>query len=180
MAKLISKTYGDALFDLAIETDKLDALQEEVEAVMEVLGANEEFIKIMCHPKITQEEKHSVINNVFQGKVSDEFIGFLFTVENKGRFQEIMSILSYFVDRCREYKKIGVAYVTSAVPLKDSEKQAVENRLLETTSYESFIMNFQEDSTLIGGMVLRIGDRVVDSSVKTKLNNMAKSLAAMS
>jgi F-type H+-transporting ATPase subunit delta len=70
--------------------------------------------------------------------------------------------------------------VTSAVPLKDSEKKAVEDRLLETTDYKSFLMNYEEDASLIGGMVIRIGGRVVDSSVKTKLNNMAKSLAAMS
>jgi F-type H+-transporting ATPase subunit delta len=180
MAKLISKTYGDALFELAIETDKLDALQEEVEAVMEVLDTNPEFVKLMCHPKISMDEKTEVLNTVFQGKASDELTGFLATIESKGRFQEIHNILSYFVDRCREYKKIGVAYVTSAVPLKDSEKKAVEEKLLETTAYESFIMNFDEDSSLIGGMVIRIGGRVVDSSVKTKLSNMAKSLSATS
>jgi F-type H+-transporting ATPase subunit delta len=180
MAKLISKTYGDALFELALETDKLDALQEEVEAVMEVLHTNKEFIKLMCHPRISREEKKQMIITVFQGKVSDELIGFFTTIEGKGRFQEIESILSYFVDRCREYKKIGVAYVTSAVPLKDSEKKAVEDKLLETTAYKSFIMHFEQDSSLIGGMVIRIGGRVVDSSVKTKLNNMAKSLSATS
>jgi F-type H+-transporting ATPase subunit delta len=180
MAKLISKTYGDALFELALETDKLDTLQEEVEAVREVLHTNQEFIKFMCHPRISTEEKNTVITNVFEGKVSEELTGFFLTVQSKGRFSEIDNILSYFVDRCREYKKIGVAYVTSAVPLKDSEKKAVEDRLLETTDYKSFLMNYEEDASLIGGMVIRIGGRVVDSSVKTKLNNMAKSLAAMS
>ena len=134
MAKLVSKTYGDALFELAVETNRLETIQEEVEAVMDVLKTNEDFIKLMGHPRISVEEKSSVLENVFKGKVSDELTGFLLTIESKGRFYEIERILTYFVDRVREYKKIGVAHVTSAMPLTDSEKKAVESRLLETTS----------------------------------------------
>ena len=63
------------------------------------------------------------------------------------------------------------------MPLKDAEKDAVEKRLLETTKYESFVMKYEVDPALIGGMKIQIGDRVVDSSIKTKLNNMAKSLS---
>ena len=177
MAKLVSKTYGEALFELAVEENKLDALMEEVEAVMQVLDDNEDFVKLMCHPKICVEEKCSVLETVFHGRVSDELTGFFLTIEDKGRFKEIYDILSYFVDECREYKKIGVAHVTSAVPLKDAEKYAVEKRLLETTKYESFVMKYEVDPALIGGMKIQIGDRVVDSSIKTKLNNMAKSLS---
>ena len=109
--------------------------------------------------------------------MSDELTGFFLTIEEKGRFKEIYQILSYFIDECREYKKIGVAHVTSAAALKEEQKEAVEKRLLETTKYESFVMNFEVDRSLIGGMKIRIGDRVVDSSIKTKLNNMAKSLS---
>ena len=67
--------------------------------------------------------------------------------------------------------------MTSAAALKEEQKEAVEKRRLETTKYESFVMNFEVDPSLIGGMKIRIGDRVVDSSIKTKLNNMAKSLS---
>ena len=177
MAKLVSKTYGEALFELAVEENKLDALMEEVEAVIQVLDDNEDFVKLMCHPKICVEEKCSVLETVFHGRVSDELTGFFLTIEDKGRFKEIYDILSYFVDECREYKKIGEAHVTSAVPLKDAEKDAADMRLLETTKYESFVMKYEVDPALIGGMKIQIGDRVVDSSIKTKLNNMAKSLS---
>ncbi len=175
----MTKTYGDALFELAVEGDELDAFLEEVEVVREVIGANGEFVKLMCHPKISEEEKSSMLETVFKGRVSDELTGFLLTVESKGRFQEITGILSYFVDRCREYKGIGVAHVTSAVPLKDPQRKAVEKRLLQTTEYKSFVMDYKEDPSLIGGVRIQIGDRVVDSSIRTKLNNMAKSLAGI-
>ena len=70
MAKLVSKTYGEALFELAVEENKLDALMEEVEAVIQVLDDNEDFVKLMCHPKICVEEKCSVLETVFHGRVS--------------------------------------------------------------------------------------------------------------
>ncbi len=177
MAKLVSDVYGEALFELAVEENAVDSLLEEVEVVQQVLDANEEFVKLMCHPEMSAEEKSSVLETVFKGRVSDDITGFILTIESKGRFKEIDAILSYFVDRVREYKKIGKAYVTSAVPLTQEQKEKIEERLLATTPYVSFLMEYREDPSLIGGLVIQIGDRVVDSSIKTELGNMAKSLS---
>ena len=57
MAKLVSTTYGDALFELALEMNQVDAFQEEVKAIMEALEQNRDLTKLMNHPKITKEEK---------------------------------------------------------------------------------------------------------------------------
>ena len=94
------------------------------------------------------------------------------TIVEKGRFSEIEKILTYFIDKVREYKKIGVAYVISAVELSKDEKQEIVQKLLNTTSYVEFIMNYSVDASLIG-----VGDRVVDSSIRSKLNRMAKELS---
>ena len=78
--------------------------------------------------------------------------------------------------KVKEYKKIGTAYVTSAVELSETQKSQVKERLLATTVYKEFEMNYTVDESLIGGMVIRIGDRVVDSSIKTQLYELKKSL----
>lgn len=177
MAKLVSKTYGEALFEVAVEDGTVDSLLREVEAVLEVIDANEEYVKLLTHPKLPVEEKISLLEKAFKTKVSDTLVGFLVTIVEKGRFAEIRSILSYFVDKVREYQQIGVAYVTSATTLTETQQEEVVKRLLETTSYVKFIMNYDVDPTLIGGMLIRIGDRVVDSSIKTKLGRMGKELS---
>lgn len=177
MAKLVSKTYGDALFEVAVEDGSVDSLQEEVEGVLAIFSENEDYIKILNHPKIPVEEKSNLIKEAFEGKVSDDLLGLMLTVVDKGRFSEIEGILNYFLVEVREYKKIGTAAVTSAVELTDAEKAQVEKRLLETTDYESFLLDYYVDKELIGGMVIRIGDRVVDSSIRTKLNSMARELS---
>ncbi|MCX4328698.1 MAG: F0F1 ATP synthase subunit delta [Lachnospiraceae bacterium] len=176
MAKLVSKTYGDALFEVAVEEGTLDTMLEEVEAVLQVLKGNKEYINLLSHPKIPVDEKKAMVEEAFKDKVSPELAGFLITIVEKGRFTEIEDILSYFMSRVWEEKKTGVACVTSAAVLSETQKKEIEAKLLETTSYVQFRMDYAVNPALIGGMVIKIGDRVVDGSVKTKLENMAKEL----
>lgn len=176
MAKLISKTYGDALFELAVEEDKVDVLLEEIVQLQEVLSDNEDFGRLMNHPKIIVEEKLQVAGNVFAGRVSDELLGFLKIIITKDRYRDIDAILDYFIAEVKRYKGIGVATVTTAVPLKEQQCRRIEQRLLDTTEYAKMEMHYELDESLIGGMVVRIGDRVVDSSIRTKLSELQKEL----
>ena len=176
MAKLVSKTYGDALFELALEADKLDLFLEEVKAVAEAMEQNEDLTRLMNHPKIVKEEKMKLIEDIFKGNVSDELVGLMRMVVEKGHYNELGSIFLHFINQVKEYKKIGTAYVTAPLPLSDEQKAAVEKRLLETTKYVEFEMHYDVDAALIGGLVIRIGDRVVDSSVKNKLTSLTREL----
>ena len=86
------------------------------------------------------------------------------------------AILDYFLVKVKEHRNIGTAFVTTAASLSDEQKTKVESRLLETTKYEKMDITYNEDASLIGGMVIRIGDRVVDSSIKTKIYELTKDL----
>ena len=90
--------------------------------------------------------------------------------------ERLRSMSPLYEDFVKEEKKIGIAYIATAVEMSEAQKEAVMQRLLQTTKYESFEMNYQVDASLIGGMVIRIGDRVVDTSIKTKLYELSKSL----
>lgn len=177
MAKLVSKTYGDALFEVALEQDRLNEYWEEVLAVKTAMDENQELFKLMGHPKIVKEEKIKLIEDIFSGKVSGELVGLLCMIVNKGHFDEVDAVFEYFIYCVKEYKNIGTAYVTTALELSKAQRAAVEKRLLETTKYVKFEMHYAVDSALIGGMVIRIGDRVVDSSVRTKLYNLTRELS---
>lgn len=176
MAKLISKTYGEAIFELAVSEDKTDAFAEEIGMILDVLKENPEFSEIMLHPKILKEEKLQVIETVFKGRISDELTGFIRLIAEKDRYGQIQEIMQYFLDAVKELKGIGVAYVSSSYALKEEQKKQVEEKLLETTAFREMEMHYQVDEKLIGGLVIRIGDRVVDSSIKTKLDELTKQL----
>lgn len=177
MAKLISGTYGEALFQLAVEENKEDQFLEEVTALQQILAENGEFSNLMNHPKISGEEKEEVLKNVFKGRISDELTGFLLLILQKDRYGELDDILDFFIAKIKEHKGIGTAYVTTALSLKDEQKKEIEKKLLDTTSYREMEINYIVDQDLIGGMVIRIGDRVVDSSIRTKLEHLTKDLA---
>ena len=147
MAKLIEATYGDALFELAVEESRVDSLYDEAGAVIEAFNDNPEFGRLLNHPEV-----------------------------EKDRQKKIVDTLEYFRKRVLEYKKIGIAYVSTAKPLTDEQKKAVAGKLLETTGYVDFQMHYSVDESLIGGMVIRIGDRVVDSSIKHKIDELSRSL----
>lgn len=176
MAKLISKTYGDALFELAQESGKIDALMEEIGQLQKILAENADFGKLMNHPKIIKEEKIQVAENVFRGRISEELLGFFTIIITKDRYRQIDEILSYFVAKVKEFKGIGVATVTTALPLQEARQKQVEQKLLDTTKYRSMEIRYEVDASLVGGMVIRIGDRVVDSSVSAKLSRLQKEL----
>ena len=177
MAKLVSNTYGDALFELALEENRLDSMNEEVLAVAEAIRENPDLTGVMNHPKIDKEDKVKLIEDIFEGRVSDELVGLMRMIVEKDHYREILNVFTYFTDRVKEYRNIGTAFVTSAMELSDAQKTAVENKLLATTKYVKFEMHYEVDAGLIGGMVIRIGDRVVDSSIKTKLYNLTRDLS---
>ena len=102
--------------------------------------------------------------------------GFLVTIADKDRCRYIPATLRFFIERIKEYKGIGTAYVTTPYELSDAMKSKVEKRLLETTDYSQIDINYNVDESLIGGMVIRIGDRVVDSSIKHKLADLTRVL----
>lgn len=176
MAKLVDKTYGDALFELATENNQVDTYYDEAKAVLYILKENDDLFKLYNHPKISKEEKIKVTENIFKGRISDELTGFLVIMINKDRHNIIKDTLEYFIASVKEYKKIGVAYVTTAVELSDAEKTAVADKLKNTTDYVEFEINYNVDKDIIGGMIIRIGDRVVDSSIKTKIYNISREL----
>ena len=176
MAKLISKTYGEALFELAVEEEKTDAMLEEIEGIKQVLLENQDYLKFLNHPRISVEEKVAATENIFVGKIDKQLVGFLGIIIQKGRCDNLIDILQYFLDRVKEFKGIGVAYVTTPYELKEDKKEAICKKLLATTSYKEMEMHYDVKEELLGGMQIRIGDRVVDSSIQTKLNQLQKDL----
>ena len=121
MAKLVSKTYGDALFAVAVEENRMDEFFEAVKVVAEILRTNDEFGKLMNHPKIMKEDKVKIVEDTFSGRIPKEIVGVMTILVTKGRADEMLSVFDYFIDLVNEEKKIGIASVTTAVRLSDKQ-----------------------------------------------------------
>lgn len=164
------------MFAVASEENRMDEFFEAAVGLTEVLRTNEDFGKLMSHPKIMKEDKVKIVEETFDGRIPKEMVGLMTLMVTKNREEDILAVFDYFVELVKEEKKIGKADVKTAIPLSDAQKAQVEKKLLATTPYETFEMNYEVDKSLIGGMIVRIGDRVVDSSIKTKLGHLSRDL----
>ena len=176
MAKLVEQTYGEALFQTAMELNQLDAFLEEINLIQTVLEQNPEWDRLMKHPKISKQEKVEIMRGAFAGRISREMTGFLELILVKERYGQLQAVFRYFIEKVKEEKKIGTAYVTTPMELSEIRKSDIQDKLLATTPYLTMEMHYSVDPSLIGGMVIRIKDRVVDSSIRTKLADMKREL----
>ena len=103
MAKLVSKTYGDALFEVALEKNQLDEFLDEVKAAQTAIEENKELFKLMSHPKIVKEEKIKIITDIFTGKVSEELVGLLRMIVDKGHFEQARNAASPAITALRRW-----------------------------------------------------------------------------
>ncbi len=176
MAKQVSKTYGSALFEVAKEMQALDTILEEVLFVKQTFIENEDLNKLLQHPNIEKDEKIKVIENIFKGKIANEITGLMTMLIDKGHVKDFVAVFDYVIHAIKEEKGIGVAYITSAVALNDNQQKKIEQKLLETTDYKKIEGIYQVDKGLIGGLVIRIADTVVDSSLRTQLDKLSRQL----
>ena len=95
MAKLVSETYGEALFSLGMEKGAVDSLMEEIVSLNKILEGNPGFSRLMNHPDIGRDEKLAILQKVFEGKLSDTMYGFLEVLIHKGRYGAIDDIFTY-------------------------------------------------------------------------------------
>ena len=150
MAKRVSSIYGNALFELAVEEKKVDALLSEVQTLQQILLENADLLSLLNHPEVSKIEKLDLLKNIFSGRASDEVLGFLSIIVEKDRQKDI------------------------------PKKEKLTKRLLETTKYTSFEVDYQIDPALLGGLIIRIEDRVLDSSLKTQIEKLSKGLSKLS
>ena len=92
MAKLVSKVYGDALFETAMEKDQVDVLYEEVCSLIPILEGNPELTALLNNPRVVKEEKVSMMNQIFSGRVEEALLGFLTVVVEKDRQNELIPV----------------------------------------------------------------------------------------
>ena len=164
------------MFSLALENDKLDTIWEEVRMIRQILSENPTFVKTICHPEITKQDQIKLLDDAFKGKVSDEVMGFFHVLADKKRLKELDAVLEYFDRSAKEYKKIGVVYVTVPMELTKAQQDKILERILEVSSYETLEMHVETDASLLGGMVIRIGDEILDNSIRSKMEHMARKI----
>jgi F-type H+-transporting ATPase subunit delta len=178
MAKLVSTTYAQALYEVALELDRLDQIRDEFGFINETFKTHPEFYEVFRTPKINKEERKDIINNVFGDKVSKEVMNFMKILIDNRRGAAVDGIYNEYVSMVDEKKGVVKAVVESAVELTSEEQAALTEKLAKVTEREVKLTCVVKPA-VIGGLIVRIGDKVIDGSVKSRLDIMKDNLAQL-
>ena len=175
MPQLVAEVYADALFSIALEENALDAYEPEIKFIHDMFANEPDFLAVMNHPQISSEEKFSIIENVYKGKVSDSILGMLALVFRKNRESSIMEILNLFVMKAKNHRNIVVADVASAVALNENQIKEIQGKLSKNLN-KHVEVRATVDTSLIGGMKIFVDGKVIDGTVKKQINDVRNSL----
>ena len=172
---IVATRYAKSLLDLSVEKGQLEAVYADMLQVKGICDSSKEFITFLNSPIINSDKKISVIKAVFEGKFNVITDGFLTIVASKRRESIIPEMASSFIEQYRSHKNILTAVVTSANGLDAATKQKALDLVKSQLSGEVELVE-KVDANIIGGFILKIGDKQLDKSVARQLSNLKKEL----
>lgn len=173
----VASRYAKSLIDLAQEQGNLDEIKSEMEQFIGVLKSNSELLAVLRNPIIKQDKKISILDGVFQGKLNPLVVSFFQLLIRKGRGQVLFSTAQEFIREYNEVKGIVKATVTSATPMSDANLETLKGQISNQIN-ASIILENKVDPALIGGFIVTVGDRQIDTSILGKLNKLERHFQA--
>ena len=172
---IVASRYAKSLLDLSVEKGQLEAVYADMRQVQSVCEESREFINFLNSPIIKADKKIATIKAIFDGKLNAITSGFLTIVASKRRENVIPEKANEFIEKYRSHKNILTAVVTSANGLDAATKQKALDLVKSQLSGEVELVE-KVNANIIGGFILKIGDKQLDKSVARQLSNLKKQL----
>lgn len=169
----ITSRYAKAIVSLAQEKGELERVKEDASLIKETCEHSRELALLLASPIVQHTQKINSLEAIFKSKVSEIMIQFIRIVCNKGRANILYDISVAIIQAFNDLKGIQGATVITAVEISDSELANFEKLVKQNTTKQSVTLETKVDKDLIGGFVLNIGDRQIDESVHSKLNDLS-------
>jgi len=171
----IARVYAEALFDSAKEQDKLDAIREQLGQFADVVAEDRDLQAFLFSPYFSANEKVEGLHTAVSG-ADEAFVNFLELLAEKHRMPAIFRIRDKFEELYAEETKRLEVNVTSAIPLDDKVVKQVGDEIEKQTGREVELSS-TVDENVLGGLVLRVGNVVLDASLQNKLEKMRREIA---
>lgn len=173
MQARVAKRYAKALFDLATEKNSLDSVYNDINLVNDCISSSRDLSLLLKTPIVTSDRKEKVMDSLFGGKVNELTHAYIKLIVGKGRESAIPEIANQFIQKYKDQKGITTANVTSAVPLHHETKSAII-KLIEDATKKQVELIDKVDADMIGGYIIKVGDRQFDTSINRKLQELKR------
>ncbi len=172
----IARVYAEALFDVANDKDELDEIHDQLGQFADAMNSSNDMRVFFFSPYFSSEDKREAIGSAVSG-ASDELVNFLELLAEKHRMPAIFRIRDSFDELWAKAKKRLEVTLTSAVELDDKVVEQVREEVERQTEREIDVET-HVDPDILGGLVLQVGNMVLDASVRSKLEKLRKEVAA--
>lgn len=174
----VGQVYAKALLQAAMSSNKVDVVVEELESfVDDVLSKNAAIDFFLSNPKQSVESKMGLLDRVFAGKMDSTLLNFLKVLCRRQRIQFVRGVARAAAELRDEIAGRVKVLVTTSAPLDSSIESALATKLKQTLNKEVRLVK-KVDPTIIGGLVVRVGDTVFDGSVDGQLRVLRRELTA--
>ncbi len=172
----IARVYTDALFEVATGKDELDSIHDQLDEFTDAMHESNDMRVFLFSPYFSSADKREAIRGAISG-ASEEFVNFLELLIEKHRMPAIFRIRSRFDELWAEAKKRLEVTLTSAVELDKKVVDQVAKEVERQTDREIDVET-QVDPDILGGIVLRVGNMVLDASLRSKLEKLRREVAS--
>ena len=172
-----SREYAEALFELAVQANVTQETSEGVETVISALMQMPEYRALLASPAISKEERLAALDTAFRGKIPDILLAILRMMVSRGHVSALSGMARDYEELARGYRGESMAVVTSAVPLKEAETVALREKL-EKKLARKITLQCQVNPDLIGGIRVEVDGRVIDGSIRNKLDEIKEVMNA--
>ncbi len=172
---IVASRYAKSLLDLATEKGQLEAVYADMQQLKSVCAESKDFVLFLKSPIIESDKKVSTLKTIFEGKVNAISLSFIAMAASKRREATIPAMVTSFIEQYKTQKNIITAVVTSANGLDEATREKALH-LIKTQLNGEVELIEKTNKDLIGGFVLKVGDKQLDKSVARQLANLKKQL----
>jgi len=175
--KSVARRYAEAYFSIAQEANKIDEYQTELGKIVQSIQETEGLREYFAHPMIPAKEKKELANKIFAQQVSPLTLNFFLLVLDKKRETYLELIYKEFEAMADESRNIKKAELISAMAVSDEDVKTLSETLSRSTG-KTIQLKLTVDPAMLGGVKIRMGDKIIDASVAKKLEMLKKNLKA--
>lgn len=173
---LSAKNYSKALVEMVRDNViSFEDLSKDLAAVSEILETSQDLRLTLENPTVSEKVKSQIVEEVFKNEVHPQVVSFLKVLIDKNRFSEFSQIKADYEIKLDDVNKIQSVEITSAVELSEEYRERILQKLGEKLQ-KNIRPNWKVDENIIAGLIYRINDNVIDTSIKSKLDKLNKNL----
>lgn len=173
---ILENRYAEALINIAAEKNELDVYQQDLGVISGAFTGLPEFKSFLLNPETEVGEKKTALQRMFQSNIRDEVLNLILLLIDKGRVKYLPGIYVEFVRLADDRRSVLSMKIVSAAPLEQAQLEAIREKFRKLYNASSVKADVEIDESLIGGVKVMIGDKLIDGSVKGMLKNLQDAL----